>query len=128
MSQTLTQHVGSWASVHPGPRGALALKLGVRFRPLKVCEQVQGLNGRFAPFALVPSTPGPWRRVELPWRRTEGHGSEWAVYESEAPADSDMLVHVHGEGIAFGIETNVGTLWLQKFGENLIPFAPSQAS
>jgi hypothetical protein len=87
-------------------------------------SQVDGFDGMERPFAMLPSDKGgtlTWFRHELKHR---GAGVEG--FFGERPVDVYELAPVHNvdleavkmHGVAIGLETNVGTLWAQKPGEN----------
>src|SRR4051794_16309984 len=84
-----------FARIVGGPAGGMAgLQLTLKLLPLKICEYVHGLDGRFRPFALIPpggEGPGDWEAVDLAWKGTDGPASEWAVYGAERPLTKDQL-------------------------------------
>lgn len=113
------------AEITAGPVGARRhLRLCVKLLPLRLCEYVNGLDGRFRPFALLPpedAHQSEWNQVALDWKGTEGHGSEWALYGTDLALSDLALEHVRRMGVAFGLETNLGTFWMQPGGRNWLP-------
>jgi hypothetical protein len=93
-----------------------------------------GFDGYERAFALVPRAGeggGGWERIEIPFahRQVRGYMSSvrWvdvhrAVSLRLSDADLSLLL---SEGVAIGLETNVGTIWAQDAGEN---FAVTRAT
>lgn len=91
-----------------------------------------GFDGMEQVFALVPRPSGAWDRVDLSYTSSgttaamnTGPGNGRYSY---VPSDHHETVialvdikTIRREGIAFGIDTNVGTLWLQAAGKNWTP-------
>ncbi|MBI5547645.1 MAG: hypothetical protein HY901_27500 [Deltaproteobacteria bacterium] len=76
-------------------------------------------------FALVPTKNGEWKRFDLNWdrstpsadariRSTDQHSLTLGTEQFDLEAARE-------HGVAFGVETNVGTFYLQDYGQNLKP-------
>jgi hypothetical protein len=68
-----------------------------------------------------PSPSSPWRtargdRLDRSGRREDLH------QRTITAADGVDFDKVQKEGVAFGMETNVGTLYVQRFGDNYRPW------
>ena len=48
----------------------------------------------------------------MAWRGTDGPLSNWDLYSAAPLADVSDVDEIHTDGVAFGMDTNVGTLWL----------------
>jgi hypothetical protein len=87
-----------------------------------VRQQADGFDGTERAFALLPrETAGgiTWERKDLHWQgaldgRNDHH---WLAVDSSSVDEAAVARH----GVAFGLDTNVGTLWLQRGDANVIP-------
>ena len=84
--------------------------------------KLPGFDGMEKPFALVPKNGGngvQWDKVYLQYDPTHsgsylaGHNCD--AYSTGLVGDIGLLSR---EGVAFGVETNVATVWLQRFRDN----------
>jgi len=84
-------------------------------------------DGFERPFALIPRADGDavrWERLDLPFRATGLRGyialRPYDAYETAraVPLSEADLAVISREGIAVGLDTNVGTIWAQNFREN----------
>lgn len=85
-----------------------------------------GFDGLEKAFALLPQPDGHWRRVDLKYNGTSGTElgphTDFHTHYVDSPFFSDAEVDaVRRSGVAFGLETNVGTVWLQDPGDNAKP-------
>jgi hypothetical protein len=111
------------------PATAPFLSIEVTVDDRQVRTQHRGFDGFERAFALVPrqSDGGTkWTRVELAYRGTSQRGyiALYPVDLYEASSlrltDSDRAL-VSSLGIAVGLDTNVGTVWAQNYGDNFRP-------
>ena len=90
-------------------------------------------DGLERPFALVPTTDGGWKRMDLEYISTynDRGGSANDSYSLNLgnPTNADVsLDRLHNEGVAFGLEisgahgSNPTTVWLQHYGDNYRPY------
>ncbi len=102
------------------------LRLGVKTNDLDIGVALArrglgGFNGLEKPFALVPSERDgrvTWWRHELRFRGARQEGlAHHDAFESDVISRVDRRA-VEKYGIAFGLETNRGTVWNQEPGEN----------
>jgi hypothetical protein len=108
-------------SVGVQPSGGIKapVKLRVEVDDHRLSQQIPGFDGLERLFALVPTetqnpqAPVVWKRYELSYVATTfgGHDHHWG--DAEAIPET-----VQKYGIAFGMETNRGTYWLQHPGQN----------
>jgi hypothetical protein len=109
----------TWAQVRGGsglgPPQEVFLQ--VRVNDAKIQEQVPKFNGKEDVFALVPRETADgvqWDPVKLDWKYdgTE-NGNTIDIHQAYIPyADADVAA-IGKYGVAFGMNTNEGTLWLQ---------------
>jgi hypothetical protein len=98
----------------------------VRVNDAKLREQLPGFDGLEKAFMLVPQPSGEWKRFELNYSQTYGTdlGPRTDIHSFAIPSpflkDAEINA-IRGNGVAFGLETNVGTLWLQDPGDNAKP-------
>jgi hypothetical protein len=96
-------------------------KLIVEVEDDSIRQQVAGFDGFEKAFALVPFLDNQglinWNRVELAYSFTHGDRD---VHFLHIPDGPDKIV-IDQYGIAFGLESNVGRLWLQAPGVNTTP-------
>jgi hypothetical protein len=101
--------------------GATALRVEVR--DYEVRRQAPGFNGTEQVFALIPREGAggqvSWERFDLAYAPPQGYRYR-SHDEHVAWIDADPQV-VRAHGVAFGMETNVGTLWLQEASNNAKP-------
>ena len=106
--------------------GSEQLRLAVKTNDLSLGvalarQGLGGFNGLERPFALVPSEREgrvTWWRHELRFAGTRHEGlASHDAFESDVISQVDRRA-VEKYGIAFGLETNRGTVWNQAPGEN----------
>lgn len=120
---TLNSYFDTTPTYGSEPKTALDVRLDVTDAYVK---QQFDYDGFERPFALVPTEVNgklEWKREALAYR-----GSHLGGYMDLEPVDSYGLQDrnvdrglVEKYGIALGLETNHGTVWLQNPGHNLIP-------
>ena len=114
------------ALIEARPSAPKRLALTMDVRDDFVRQQVQGFDGLERPFALLPEDAAGslWKKVELSYQSTARSPA------ISSPIDRYQLVLNPGDfspsavaahGIAWGLDTNVGTLWLQAPGQNSKP-------
>lgn len=112
--------------INPAARGTSAhgsnqLTLGMKVNDFAVRQRLHGFDGLERPFALVPSERDgqvTWWRHELRFKHVESEGlASVDAYES-APVTNVDRAAIEKYGVAFGMETNRGTVWNQDPGQN----------
>ncbi len=133
MSDLKTKPVTMNARFAPGIPGtdlkALVLEGSVNDKELAK-NLPAGFDGLERPFALYPS----WNQDKVEWRRVDlgyisppnnGNGSfvpsPTDLYFGEGFVTEQDAKLIEQQGVAFGVDTNRGTFWLQGMGDNLIP-------
>jgi hypothetical protein len=114
--------------MEPAP-GIKRVGLAVTVDDQQVRRGHPGFDGMERVFALVPrGQPGctSWQRVELRYNRTIPANPQTATplvddHEAYLNGDGFDFPAIRREGVAFGMDTNVGTLWLQTRGKNFPP-------
>jgi len=111
------------------------ISLEMKVNDSKVRSQVWGFDGRETAFAVFPrNTPDgvKWDdRVNLGW---EYHTIGWKEQQDGIPSDSGIDIHrklidarghdldaIRKYGVAFGMYTNKGELWVQEPNQNSYP-------
>ena len=108
-----------------------SLHLQVSVDDDSVRSRAAGFNGYERVFALVPERRDgelSWQRQDLSYSGSWSYGGSSRVggrpqptydnhSESLRPDAVDPRT-IEEEGIAFGMDTNVGTLWMQTLGDN----------
>jgi hypothetical protein len=96
-------------------------------------RQHPGFDGLERVFAMVPRRAGgqtTLERIELPFDHSELRGFIQLRYVDVHAIENlhlskDDLAATLAEGIAVGLDTNVGTLWAQEPGHNFVPVPAS---
>ncbi len=105
------------------------VNLGVFLSDDKVRDANPGFDGFERVFALVPQPDQSWKRVDLAYNPGyQGTGRDNHVASLQAGVNgwvtpSGELISVdydqlRVQGVAFGMDTNVGTIWLQAPNQN----------
>jgi hypothetical protein len=107
--------------------GRASMAITVKVDDDAVRRQADGFDGMERPFALVPREVNgqvQWNRVDLGYlgSRLESPNGRKIVDEYMSTGMLDPAA-ARKYGIAVGLDTNVGTLWLQEPGKN-IPVKP----
>lgn len=107
----------SFDPVHSADGDTLVLKADVD--DAAVAQQAQGFNGMESAFALVPryvAGETAWEKTPLIWQGAlDGKRDTHMAWIDADDVDRQALAD---KGVAFGVDTNVGTLWLQRQGLN----------
>ena len=101
------------------------LSLQMRVDDAHVREDNNGFDGMEQVFAIVPMKDGSWERFAMGYSgdRVDRSGRREDLHKRTVTADDGVdFDKVQKEGIAFGMETNVGTLYVQRFGDNYRPW------
>jgi hypothetical protein len=111
------------ANVNENLYGIMSLSL--RTFDARLAAEFPGYDGASErAFALAPVEKADgsleWRRFDLPFKGVKGEGdAAYGLFHETMGAEAGLAPHVlDREGVAFGLDTNVGTLWLQAPGRN----------
>src|SRR5207302_3946835 len=74
-------------------------------------DKMSGWDGIVNPFVIFPTGSSQWARTDYWWtgRSVAPNGDVLNDYEGSGPYADQF-----GPGAAWGLDTNVGTLWLQR--------------
>jgi len=99
--------------------------LGITVDDKEVRRLDPNFDGLERVFALLPRTQGKaikWERLELKYDRTipavPGGPNALDSHELYLNASGLDLKAIQQEGVRFGMDTNVGTMWLQPTGDS----------
>jgi hypothetical protein len=108
-------------TLHRDGDSAPELRVVLKISDAKVREKIDpDFDGLEWVFALVPVGPGDeWTRVAMTHQPERSQTGIVDVYEGRL-ADSDVAA-IAQRGIALALDTNVGTIWLQRRNENWRP-------
>lgn len=113
--------VGSHASHRAeGPRETVSVSVDVQDKGLRAAIG-DGFDGLERAFARIPAYRGgrlEHQVVEIPFNRTRGDGVD--LFTKYLPESTDTAA-IRREGVSFFLETNVGHVELQRYGENKFP-------
>lgn len=103
-----------------------SLVVAVDVRDDYVRNQVPGFDGLERVFTLIPKDEAgkTWARRDLGFLRTihsPAIGSAIDEHLAIVPLDPGDATNIGHQGIAFGMDTNCGTLWFQEPGHNVVP-------
>ncbi|MBK8015052.1 MAG: hypothetical protein IPK13_27345 [Deltaproteobacteria bacterium] len=103
-----------------------SLVVAIDVRDDYVRQQVPGFDGLERVFTLIPKDEAgkTWSRRDLAFLRTVDSpaiGSHIDQHLAIIPLEPGDSTHITQHGIAFGMDTNCGTLWFQEKGHNLVP-------
>ena len=104
------------------------VSFGLEVNDKLVGDQFHGFDGaKEKPFVLVPSENAQgqvsWKKEDLKFSQTyKNGGGTYDSYAFTIPNATDkQLSAIQKYGVAFGMETNKGTIWAQQPGENTRP-------
>jgi hypothetical protein len=126
MSLTITRPMHRYAApittnVHPPYGGEQIAELGVRDSALRSLFGMASFDGMEKPFILVPGRDGNdlrWTRIDMTY---VGTGDSTDRYQVSIPRELRDLSAMREHGFAFGMDTNLGTVWVQTPDDNLKP-------
>jgi hypothetical protein len=110
------------SNVYKSPVGA-GLHLEVEVKDAKLRQERPGFDGLEKVFALVPrfdwvTKTTKWERHNLEYKQSADGSDRHSLTMLNNQYDLSL---VPKHGIAFGIDTNEGTVWLQAPGQNALP-------
>ena len=106
----------------PGRDNQLAIE--VRVNDDKVGQEAHGFDGMEQAFVLLPPAKKgmEWERHNLNYGGVDSFGSSGAKEDYHwlrLVVDDKTRAAVKEQGVAFGLDTNVGQLWLQEADNNV---------
>jgi hypothetical protein len=120
ISRNEASYHGLKVSVGQATGGApLSVNLQVRDANIRTIHGMDQFDGLEKPFALVPVMTGlgniVWERRNLNYHYSEDGADRFSL--DAVPDSAAAKLH----GVAIGIETNTGTLWIQHADQNYRP-------
>lgn len=119
---------GAEAHFVPGDRaGSVAISARAQINDAMLQQKHPGFDGLERPFVLVPRRAAgalSWERFDLAYDHTIDQGAtlpnarEDVYTTTPIRLSSDQLEIVVAQGVAFGLDSNVGTIWAQDPGRN----------
>jgi hypothetical protein len=111
-------------------QGGASVRVAVDDKKLRQLDGFADFDGREKAFALVPERHGAevqWKKVNLGYEATFTDRATGDRVDEHAAYPSLDMDAVREHGIAIGLETNKGTVWLQELDDNWkdISFGPS---